>query len=123
MPCVLDLPNILASSDGAEERWYGPPVPLKVFHHHNDHQHDIDHNHQHIQEHSHKVSFTYRCRWFSFLMSLICSTMPSMFTLRSMSTAMTMLTHMNTNTIMMWPAHINTNMTIRPPMNTSTNTF
>ena len=51
--CVLDL----TSSDRAEKRWYGPPVPPKVFHHHNDHQHDIDHTHQHIQEHSHKVSF------------------------------------------------------------------
>ena len=51
--CVLDL----TSTDSAEKRWYGPPVPPKVFHHHNDHQHDIDHTHQHIQEHSHKVSF------------------------------------------------------------------
>ena len=55
--CTLDLPNLLTSSDNLEKRWYGP-VPPKVFHHHNDHQHDIDHNHQHIQEHSHKVSIS-----------------------------------------------------------------
>ena len=33
-------------------QWYSPP---KVFHHHNQHQHDINHTHQHLQEHSHQA--------------------------------------------------------------------
>ena len=36
----------------AGRRWYSPP---KVYHHHNDHQHERNHSHQHLQDHKHKV--------------------------------------------------------------------
>ena len=38
--------------DEAARRWYSPP---KVYHHHNDHQHERNHTHQHLQDHKHKV--------------------------------------------------------------------